>query len=58
MKVQEAAIQILKDAGKPLHAKEIAKRIIDVGLWKSEGKTPDLFEIDEEFATTLNAVKE
>jgi len=39
--VQDAAIQILLSAGKPLHAKEIAKRIIDGGLWKSEGKTPD-----------------
>jgi restriction system protein len=39
--VQNAAIQILLSAGKPLHAKEIAKRIIDGGLWKSEGKTPD-----------------
>jgi len=28
MNVQDAAIQILKDAGKPLHAKEIAERII------------------------------
>ena len=26
MNVQDAAIQILKDAGKPLHAKEIAKQ--------------------------------
>ena len=41
MTVQDAAIQILLSAGKPLHAKEIAKRIIDGGLWKSEGKTPD-----------------
>ena len=41
MTVQDAAIQILLSAGKSLHAKEIAKRIIDGGLWKSEGKTPD-----------------
>ena len=41
MTVQDAAIQILLSAGKPLHAKEIAKRIIDGGLWKSEGKTPE-----------------
>ena len=41
MNVQDAAVEILKGAGKPLHAKEIAKRIIDGGLWKSEGKTPD-----------------
>jgi restriction system protein len=41
MTVQDAAMQILLSAGKPLHAKEIAKRIIDGGLWKSEGKTPE-----------------
>jgi len=39
--VQGASIQILLSAGKPLHAKEIAKRIIDGGLWQSGGKTPD-----------------
>lgn len=33
MNAQDAAIQILKDVGKPLHAKEIAERIIEVGLW-------------------------
>ncbi|MCZ7590958.1 MAG: winged helix-turn-helix domain-containing protein [Kiritimatiellae bacterium] len=31
MNIQDAAIQILKDAGKPLHANEIAKLIIDSG---------------------------
>ncbi len=41
MNVQDAAIQILKDAGKPLHAKEIAKRIIEAGLWSSDGATPE-----------------
>ena len=40
MNVQDAAIQILKDAGKPLHATEIAKRIIEAGLWVAKGKTP------------------
>jgi restriction system protein len=35
MNVQDAALQILKDAGKPLHAKEIAERIIEAGLWSS-----------------------
>jgi len=33
--------QILKDAGKPLHAKEIAERIMEAGLWSSDGKTPE-----------------
>ena len=41
MNVQDAAVEILKGAGKPLHAKEIAERIIAAGLWQSAGKTPD-----------------
>jgi len=40
MNVQDAAIQVLKEAGKPLHAKEIAERIIEAGLWVAKGKTP------------------
>ena len=42
MNVQDAAIQILKNAGKPLHAKEIAERIIEAGLWIAKGKTPEV----------------
>lgn len=41
MNVQDTAIQILKEAGKPIHAKEIAERIIEAGLWSSDGKTPE-----------------
>ncbi|MBL7048911.1 MAG: hypothetical protein ISR96_05280 [Nitrospira sp.] len=41
MNIQDAAIKILKDAGKPLHAKEITERIIEAGLWSSDGKTPE-----------------
>jgi len=41
MSVQSATIQALKEAGKPLHANEIAKLIIEAGLWKSDGKTPE-----------------
>ncbi|WP_198166314.1 winged helix-turn-helix domain-containing protein [Prosthecochloris sp. HL-130-GSB] len=41
MNVQSAAIQVLKEAGEPLHATEIAKLIIEAGLWKSDGKTPE-----------------
>ena len=41
MNIQDAAIQILKKAGKALHAKDITKRIIEAGLWKSDGKTPE-----------------
>ncbi len=41
MNVQDAALEILKRAEKPLHAKEITERIMAAGLWQSEGKTPD-----------------
>ena len=40
MTIQDAAIQILKEVGKPLHAKEITERIMEADLWSSEGKTP------------------
>ncbi len=36
----EAALTVLQDAGKPLHYKEITRRIIDGGLWRTVGKTP------------------
>lgn len=42
MNVQDAAIQILKEAEKPLHPKEIAEQIIEAGLWSSDGKTPEV----------------
>jgi len=41
MSVQSAAIQVLKEAGKPLHATEITERILKANLWKSDGKTPE-----------------
>lgn len=41
MNIQDAVTRILKDAGQPLHAKEIAERIIEAGLWSSSGKTPE-----------------
>ena len=41
MTVKDAALQILRSAGEPLHAKEIAKRVIKAGLWQTTGKTPD-----------------
>lgn len=41
MSVKKAAIQVLNEAGKPLRSNEIAKRIIEAGLWKSDGKTPE-----------------
>ena len=41
MNVQAAALEILKGAGRPLHAREIAEQIMAAGLWQSGGKTPD-----------------
>lgn len=41
MSVRSAAIEVLQEAGTPLHAKEITSRIIEKGLWKTDGKTPD-----------------
>lgn len=40
MSVQNAAIQVLKEAGRPLHSDEITKLISETGLWTSNGKTP------------------
>jgi len=41
MNVRDAAIQILQEAGKALHAKDITEQIMAAGLWQSGGKTPD-----------------
>lgn len=41
MGVLSAAIQVLKESGKPLHAKVITELIIKAGLWSSDGKTPE-----------------
>lgn len=38
--IREAAIHVLQEAGRPLHAKEIADRILAQKLWKTDGKTP------------------
>lgn len=40
MNVKQAAAQVLKDAGEPLHVTEITRRISRSGLWQSKGKTP------------------
>jgi restriction system protein len=39
MNIGEAAALVLKEAGSPLHAREIAKRILARNLWKTAGKT-------------------
>jgi hypothetical protein len=38
MSAREAAIQVLSEAGEPLHAKEITKRILANRLWSTNGK--------------------
>jgi restriction system protein len=40
MSAREAVVQVLRDAGEPLHADEITKRILESGLWATDGKTP------------------
>ncbi|MFO9250755.1 HTH domain-containing protein [Legionella pneumophila serogroup 8] len=40
MKSQTAIIEVLRKAGKPLHAKAITEQIISGGLWRTNGKTP------------------
>lgn len=40
MNVRDAAIYVLQEAGEPLHAKEIAERILADNLWQTTGKTP------------------
>jgi restriction system protein len=42
MSVKDAIIQALKEAGKPLHAGEITRIIIESGLCVIEGRTPDV----------------
>lgn len=40
MKASDAAYEVLKAAGGPLHKDELAKRMVDSGLWETDGKTP------------------
>lgn len=37
----DATQKVLKDAAEPLHYLEITKRILEQGLWHTEGKTPE-----------------
>ena len=36
-----ATEKILNKAAEPLHYQEITKRVLEQGLWQTEGKTPD-----------------
>ena len=40
MDSKDAAEKVLAAAGKPLHYGEITQRILDQGLWQTDGKTP------------------
>jgi hypothetical protein len=35
-----AAAQVLKDAGQPMRCLDMVTKMLDGGLWKTEGKTP------------------
>ena len=41
MTALEAALRVLQDDGKPLHYREITKRILVGQLWQCSGKTPE-----------------
>jgi HB1, ASXL, restriction endonuclease HTH domain len=38
---KQVAIHVLREAGEPLRAKEIAKRVLDSGRARLSGKTPE-----------------
>ncbi|HPZ78740.1 MAG TPA: HTH domain-containing protein [Bacillota bacterium] len=40
MKLRDAVIQVLQEAGKPLYITEITQRILSKNLWSTKGKTP------------------
>ena len=40
MNALDAAAVVLKEAGSPLHYREITRRMLDQGLWVSSGQTP------------------
>ena len=36
----DAAAQVLKDAGEPMRCGDMVQKMLDTGLWKTDGKTP------------------
>lgn len=40
MTALNAAAEVLRQAGEPLHVRTITDRILDLGLWTTQGKTP------------------
>ena len=41
MRVLDAVEIVLREAGKPLHVKDITERILSGGLWTTKGETPE-----------------
>jgi len=41
MKLLDAAYQVLSAVGEPLHHREITRRVLEQGLWLTQGKTPE-----------------
>lgn len=41
MSALNGVVNVLKQAGKPLHYKEITERMLSSGIWSSKGKTPE-----------------
>jgi hypothetical protein len=41
MSFLDAAYEILKEAGEPLHYREIARRALERGLIRTKGRTPE-----------------
>jgi len=54
---KELAYQILKEAGKPLHSKEITKIALDRGWLKTAGKTPE-YTMNAQLIVDINSKKE
>lgn len=52
MTALDAALRVLQEAGGSLHYREITKRVLDDGLWSTEGKTPEA-TINAQLATDL-----
>ena len=40
MNALDAAYEVLRDVGEPLHYRELTKRMLDQGLWTTRAKTP------------------
>ena len=40
MNILDAAYTVLNEVGQPLHYSDITKRVLEKGLWATQGKTP------------------